>query len=67
MKIAMFTDTFYPEMNGVARTLKRLTDYMNTQQISCKFLHLIHMRTIMPQTISTVTKAFLSSYILNAV
>ncbi|KIY21243.1 MULTISPECIES: glycosyltransferase family 4 protein [Mesobacillus] len=30
MKIAFFTDTFYPEINGVARTLKRFTDYLTT-------------------------------------
>ncbi|WP_273128882.1 glycosyltransferase family 4 protein [Metabacillus sp. HB246100] len=28
MKIAIFTDTFAPDVNGVARTLKRLTDYL---------------------------------------
>lgn len=28
MKIAFFTDTFYPDVNGVARTLKRLTDHL---------------------------------------
>ncbi|MDQ0231151.1 glycosyltransferase family 4 protein [Metabacillus malikii] len=27
MRIAIFTDTFAPDVNGVARTLKRLTDY----------------------------------------
>ncbi|WP_226646002.1 glycosyltransferase family 4 protein [Mesobacillus subterraneus] len=31
MKIAFFTDTFYPEINGVARTLKRFTDYLAAQ------------------------------------
>lgn len=34
MKIAIFTDTFYPEINGVARTLKRFTDYLDEQNIS---------------------------------
>jgi glycosyltransferase involved in cell wall biosynthesis len=34
MKIAIFTDTFYPEINGVARTLKRFTDYLHAQNIS---------------------------------
>lgn len=28
MKIAIFTDTFAPDVNGVARTLKRFTDYL---------------------------------------
>lgn len=32
-KIAIFTDTFSPDVNGVARTLKRLTDYFETLQI----------------------------------
>jgi glycosyltransferase involved in cell wall biosynthesis len=36
MKIAIFTDTFYPEINGVARTLKRFTDYLSAQDISVK-------------------------------
>lgn len=36
MKIAFFTDTFYPEINGVARTLKRFTDYLATQGVSVK-------------------------------
>jgi glycosyltransferase involved in cell wall biosynthesis len=36
MKIAIFTDTFFPDINGVARTLKRFTDYLETQHISYK-------------------------------
>jgi glycosyltransferase involved in cell wall biosynthesis len=36
MKIAIFTDTFFPDINGVARTLKRFTDYLDTQHISYK-------------------------------
>jgi glycosyltransferase involved in cell wall biosynthesis len=36
MKIAIFTDTFYPDINGVARTLKRLTDYLQKNHISYK-------------------------------
>jgi glycosyltransferase involved in cell wall biosynthesis len=36
MKIAIFTDTFYPEINGVARTLKRFTDYLSEQNITVK-------------------------------
>ncbi|MEH7335952.1 glycosyltransferase family 1 protein [Neobacillus drentensis] len=36
MKIAIFTDTFYPDVNGVARTLKRLTDYFETKGITFK-------------------------------
>jgi glycosyltransferase involved in cell wall biosynthesis len=28
MKIAIFTDTFVPDVNGVARTLKRYTEYL---------------------------------------
>ncbi|MDQ0857977.1 glycosyltransferase family 1 protein [Bacillus sp. V2I10] len=31
MKIAIFTDTFAPDVNGVARTLKRLTDYLESK------------------------------------
>ncbi|MFD2131994.1 glycosyltransferase family 4 protein [Pseudogracilibacillus auburnensis] len=33
MKIAIFTDTFIPEVNGVARTLKRFTDYLEENKI----------------------------------
>ena len=36
MKIAIFTDTFFPDINGVARTLKRFTDYLHEQDISFK-------------------------------
>ncbi|MEH7305652.1 glycosyltransferase family 4 protein [Neobacillus drentensis] len=36
MKIAIFTDTFYPDINGVARTLKRLTSYLEDQEIAFK-------------------------------
>ncbi|KMY50950.1 glycosyltransferase family 4 protein [Peribacillus loiseleuriae] len=36
MKIAIFTDTFDPDINGVARTLKRFTDYLGKQNISFK-------------------------------
>lgn len=33
MRIAIFTDTFAPEINGVARTLHRLTDYLSRNDI----------------------------------
>lgn len=33
MKIAIFTDTFVPEVNGVAKTLKRFTDYLAKNNI----------------------------------
>ncbi|WP_077620812.1 glycosyltransferase family 4 protein [Bacillus sinesaloumensis] len=36
MKIAIFTDTYYPEVNGVARTLKRFTDFLEEQGIDVK-------------------------------
>lgn len=36
MKIAFFTDTYDPDINGVARTLKRFTDYLKDQDISFK-------------------------------
>lgn len=36
MKIAIFTDTFYPDINGVAQTLKRLTNYLAEQKITYK-------------------------------
>ncbi|WP_096152876.1 glycosyltransferase family 4 protein [Bacillus sp. FJAT-45066] len=33
MKIAIFTDTFAPDVNGVARTLKRFTDHLERNNI----------------------------------
>ncbi|MBM7654361.1 glycosyltransferase family 4 protein [Neobacillus cucumis] len=36
MRIAIFTDTFYPDVNGVAKTLKRLTSFLESQKISYK-------------------------------
>ncbi len=33
MRIAIFSDTYAPEINGVARTLKRYTDYLEKQGI----------------------------------
>lgn len=34
MRIAIFTDTYFPEINGVAKTLDRLTKYFNKEGIS---------------------------------
>ncbi|MEN2767006.1 glycosyltransferase family 4 protein [Ornithinibacillus xuwenensis] len=34
MKIAIFTDTFSPDVNGVAKTLKRFTDYLEDRGIA---------------------------------
>lgn len=36
MKIAFFTDTYYPHINGVARTLKRFTDYLEERGFDVK-------------------------------
>lgn len=36
MRIAIFSDTFAPEINGVARTLKRYTNYLDEQKIEFK-------------------------------
>ncbi|MEI5907152.1 glycosyltransferase family 1 protein [Bacillus spongiae] len=33
MKVAIFTDTFEPQVNGVAKTLTRLTSYMQKEKI----------------------------------
>ncbi|MEH7108082.1 glycosyltransferase family 4 protein [Bacillus sp. JJ1764] len=33
MRIAIFTDTFYPDINGVARTLKRYASFLDQQHI----------------------------------
>lgn len=34
MCIAIFTDTYAPEINGVARTLGRLTEYLERRNIA---------------------------------
>lgn len=36
MRIAIFTDTFDPDINGVARTLKHFTQYLDDQNIEYK-------------------------------
>lgn len=36
MRIAVFSDTFVPQVNGVALTLKRWTDYLSLQGADCK-------------------------------
>ncbi|MEK3881934.1 glycosyltransferase family 1 protein [Paenibacillus sp. PL2-23] len=35
MRVAIFTDTFVPDVNGVARTLKRWTNYLEKRGIEC--------------------------------
>lgn len=36
MRVALFTDTYIPDVNGVARTLGRWVDYLQTQGVECK-------------------------------
>ncbi|WP_128896205.1 glycosyltransferase family 4 protein [Longirhabdus pacifica] len=36
MRVAIFTDTYLPEVNGVAKTLGRWVDYLKRQQVECK-------------------------------
>jgi glycosyltransferase involved in cell wall biosynthesis len=36
MKIAIFTDTYFPDINGVSRTLKQFTDFLDENQIPYK-------------------------------
>lgn len=36
MRIAIFSDTYAPEVNGVARTLKQYTNYLSEQKIEFK-------------------------------
>jgi glycosyltransferase involved in cell wall biosynthesis len=38
MKLALFSDTFHPQINGVARTLKRFTSYLETNGIEYKVI-----------------------------
>ncbi|WP_349408234.1 glycosyltransferase family 1 protein [Pseudalkalibacillus sp. SCS-8] len=38
MKIALFSDTYYPQVNGVANTLHRLVSYWERQGIDCKVI-----------------------------
>jgi glycosyltransferase involved in cell wall biosynthesis len=44
MKIAYFTDTFMPEVNGVTNTLSRLLGYLEKQGIQCAFFAPEYMR-----------------------
>ena len=34
MRVAIFTDTFTPQVNGVAKTLERLTRYFQKENIA---------------------------------
>lgn len=38
MKIAIFADTFLPQVNGVSNTLKRLGDYLKAEEIEYIFI-----------------------------
>ncbi|MBD7962708.1 glycosyltransferase family 4 protein [Fictibacillus norfolkensis] len=38
MKLALFSDTFHPQINGVARTLKRFTSYLETNGVEYKVI-----------------------------
>jgi len=38
LKVAIFTDTFIPQVNGVARTIGRLADALTKQEIPCMVL-----------------------------
>ncbi|WP_353617091.1 hypothetical protein [Bacillus sp. E(2018)] len=38
MKLALFSDTFHPQVNGVARTLKRFTSYLETNEVDYKVI-----------------------------
>ncbi|WP_432408998.1 glycosyltransferase family 4 protein [Wukongibacter sp. M2B1] len=37
MRIAIFTDTFLPEINGVTKTLKKMKEYMDEEDIEYRF------------------------------
>ena len=53
MKLALFSDTFHPQINGVARTLKRLTGYLEGNNIE--------YRVIMP-SLEDLPKSFDDQY-----
>jgi glycosyltransferase involved in cell wall biosynthesis len=36
MRVALFTDTFLPDVNGVAKTLGRWTRYLESRGVACK-------------------------------
>ncbi|MCM3759883.1 glycosyltransferase family 1 protein [Alkalihalobacillus oceani] len=48
MRIAIFSDTYAPEVNGVARTLKRYTNYLDTKGIEYR-LFVPESRTPVPK------------------
>ncbi|MFD2671201.1 glycosyltransferase family 4 protein [Marinicrinis sediminis] len=45
MKVALFTDTYIPDVNGVAKTLGRWVDFLDDKGISCKVFAPSHEMT----------------------
>ncbi|MCR6106838.1 glycosyltransferase family 1 protein [Salipaludibacillus agaradhaerens] len=50
MRIAIFSDTYVPEVNGVARTLKRLADYLTEREIDYKLFVPETLESTAPKT-----------------
>ena len=44
MRVAIFTDTFTPQVNGVAKTLERLTKYFQKEIIFCRMFSPLSIR-----------------------
>lgn len=65
MKIAIFTDTFHPDINGVARTLKRLTNFLEDRGIAFKIFAPDSYSDEYHSTNVHLLKAAPFSYILN--
>ncbi|CAM3666753.1 glycosyltransferase family 4 protein [Marinicrinis lubricantis] len=47
MRVALFTDTYLPDVNGVAKTLGRWVEFLNSKGISCKVFAPSHEMTDM--------------------
>ncbi len=61
MRVAIFTDTFLPDVNGVAKTLGKWADYLEKNQIPCKvFAPNYNMMNMFEAEQDVLVKRFLS-------
>lgn len=57
MRLALFTDTYEPEVNGVAKTLKKWISYLENRGVACKvFAPSIEPSDRSPQFSNSVTR-----------
>ncbi len=51
MKIALFTDTFLPQVNGVTNTMRKMMDYFQRKNIEYKVFAPKYDDLAMPDTV----------------